>query len=133
MGIINEAQALSLQASFKVLCQVLLQLEPGFDVQALGELITIEIVDVAILEVEAECEAGEGDMGNEGLIAQRGNIEGALNATAEEAKVVRATLVVGDTEAVEMTIAEVDTKVVEVTPTEKDTELAKTAPEEATD
>lgn len=56
-AIADEALEISLQASFKVLCPVLLQLELGFNVQTLDELVTIEIVDAAILEVEVEHKA----------------------------------------------------------------------------
>lgn len=53
----DEAQEIGLQANFKVLHQVLLQLKPGFNIKSLDAFVTTKIVDAAILEAKAECEA----------------------------------------------------------------------------
>lgn len=98
---------------------MLLQLEPGFNIRALNELITTEIVDAAILKAEVKREAGQKDVDNTdaNLVVQEGNIEGTMpNA--------------GDIEAVEMAPTKEGIEVVEVVPTEENTEPPKVVFEE---
>lgn len=53
----NDTQDIILQADFKVLHQALLLIVPGFDVEALVALVTIEMVDAVVLNTKAEYKA----------------------------------------------------------------------------
>lgn len=50
----DEARGFNIQAGFKVCCQLLLQLNPNFNTKALEALITLRVMDSAIVEVEEE-------------------------------------------------------------------------------
>lgn len=62
----NIAQDGSLQASFKVLRQALVQVAPSFDIKALDVLVTLEMVDIVMVEVEADLEAEQVVAGRKG-------------------------------------------------------------------
>lgn len=55
----NKAKGQGVQASFKVFRQLMLQLHPNFDMGALKALVTLEVVEEAVIEVkEAVVTAG---------------------------------------------------------------------------
>lgn len=53
----DKAQGITIQVGFKVFRQLLLQLNLDFNIQALEALVTIEVMDAALIEAEAEVEA----------------------------------------------------------------------------
>lgn len=126
----DDAQETSLQAGFKVLRQVLLQLKLGFNVQTLDKLVTIEIVDVVVLEVEAKHEADQRDEGDKDLTTHEGNVVRVSSIIVEETKAIEATPVVQDIEVVEVAPTVEDTEVAEMVPAEEDAKLAETSPKE---
>lgn len=54
----DDAQDIGLQAGFKVLRQALLQIAPHFGVKALDTLVTMDMINTAILEAKAEHRPG---------------------------------------------------------------------------
>lgn len=123
----DEAQEISLQAGFKVLCQVLLQLKPGFNIKSLDALVTIEIVAAAILEAEAECKANQED-----LTSQGGGVEEVLGTTIEGTEAVKATPTAEDIEATEAMPIEEDAEVANMALVEEDVEPIEKSHREAT-
>lgn len=59
VAIVEEPQGFDIQMGFKVFCQLLLQLDFDFNIQALKALITPEAVDVTITKAEGEVTASQ--------------------------------------------------------------------------
>lgn len=117
----NKAQEIGLKAGFKVLCQMLLQLKLGFNVQTLDELVTTEIVDATILEAKAEHEADQRDAGEEDLVTHEDDIVRMSSAIAKETEDIEAALAmqdIEDAEVAEMVLAEEDAELAEMSPGE---------------
>lgn len=71
VAVAGEAQWVEVQAGFKVLRQLLLQLEPSFNIQSLEALVTPEIVEIVVAKVKAK-------------VAIKQKVEAGKEATAEE-------------------------------------------------
>lgn len=63
----DKAKGQGIQVEFKVFCQLMLQLYPNFDIGTLKALVTVEVVEEAIIEVKVEvitaCEVAPKAMG----------------------------------------------------------------------
>lgn len=54
----DDAQDIGLQAGFKILRWALLQITPDFDVEALDALLTMDMINIIMLEAEAKIGPG---------------------------------------------------------------------------
>lgn len=84
----DEAQGIDIQAGFKVFCQLLLQLNLSFNIQALKAFITTEVVDATLTKAETKVEVDREDAIGDVVATQGANVERALEAINEEAEAV---------------------------------------------
>lgn len=56
---------------------------PDFDVETLDALVTIDVINAAILEAEAKIEPGRVNIKGKGPAAQASDVKGTSNATIE--------------------------------------------------
>lgn len=68
----SKAQGIKVQVGFKVLRQLLLQLEPSFDMRALKVLITLVIMKATFAEAEADTAADSEAGASEEVIVEEG-------------------------------------------------------------
>lgn len=88
----DEAQDIGLQAGFKILCRVLLQMALDFDVKVLDALVIMDMINVVVLEAKAEIGPGQVNTKGKGPTAQAGGVGGTLGIAAREPEVVKAPL-----------------------------------------
>lgn len=68
--IADNAQGVGIQVGFKVFHQLLLQLDPNFNIKALEGFVTLKAVDAAIMEVEDEVATGHEGAVDEGTVGE---------------------------------------------------------------
>lgn len=83
----DDTQDISLQVGFKTLCQALLQMAFDFDVEALDVLVTMDVINTAVLEAKAEIKPGQMSTKGTSPTAQVSGIEGTSSVAVEETEV----------------------------------------------
>lgn len=71
---------------------MLLQLNHGFNIQALEAFVSSKVIDIMLIEAKAEVEADRRGAASKEVVAHRANDEGALEAAEEEVEIMGAAL-----------------------------------------